>query len=107
MPDNLSVGKMDLYLTAQVKTETKSVKGQVVAVWADSFKFFASHSDTKIAESLVAKMTVAPVTVVFSTWYRPDITRKLRIYDGTDHYLVTEITRNKIYMDITCNRIEE
>lgn len=98
---------MELYLTAQVKTETKSVKGQVVPVWTDSFKFFASQSDVMVSESLVAKMTVAPVTVVFSTWDRPDFTRKLRIFDGTDHYLITEIVRNKIYMHITCNRIDD
>ena len=107
MPDNLKIGRMDVYLTAQVKTETKSAKGQVVATWTDSFGFYAKQSDIKTTESFVAQMTVAPSTVVFSTWYRDDLTRKNRIFDGDDYYLIVETVKNFTYMDIRCQRIDE
>ena len=107
MPDNLKIGKLEKYLTAQVKTESKSKSGQVVAVWSDAFNFYAKQSDIKTTETFVAQMTIAPSVVVFSTWFRSDLTRKNRIYDDGVYYQIIEVVKNKIYMDLYCHRIDE
>ena len=107
MPDNLKIGKMDVYLTAQVKTETKTAKGQIVQTWTDSFCFYAKMTDIKTIENFVAQMTVSPSNVTYSTWYRNDLTRKNRIFDGDDYYQIIETSKNFVYINILCQRIDD
>ena len=107
MPDRISVGKMDRYITAQVKTETKSAKGQVVASWVDSFSFFASQDDTVTRETLSAIVTVSPVTTSFSTHYRSDLTRQMRLKSEGDIWMINSIIRDRFYIKIECQRMDD
>jgi SPP1 family predicted phage head-tail adaptor len=107
MPDRVSTGKMDRYITAQVKTESKSAKGQVIATWVDVFSFFASQDDAVVRESLSAIATIAPVSTSFSTHYRSDITRQMRLKCEGEIWMITSIIRDRFYMKIDCQRMDD
>lgn len=110
MPDNLKIGSMDQWLTAQSKVETKDAKGKVTQTWTNAFNFFASASAVKSQENFSALATVAPETVMFTTHARNDLNRALRIKDVDSNYweiiLVRRISGN-MYMEIECQRLND
>lgn len=107
MPDRVNIGAMDRYLTAQTKTEAKSSKGQMVPTWTDSFSFFATQNDNVVTESFSTLQFVAPVTTTFSTHYRVDLLRTMRLKLDGEYWNITNIARDRIYMKIECQRIDD
>lgn len=107
MSDRLDVGKMDRYLIAQVDTVTKSPGGQIKHTWTDSFPFWAEQSDDIVSENITEIATVATVTTIFITHYRPDLVRTMRIKQDSDFWLITNIQKDRITMKISCERLDE
>lgn len=107
MPDRVKIGTMDRYLIAQSKEETKTGKGGMLNVWTDAFHFFAAQSDDVVTESFSALATIAPVTTTFTTHFRADINRKMRIKQGEDFWNIVTIARDGIMIKIGCNRMED
>lgn len=98
---------MDRYLMAQSKTETKSPKGQQIATWTDSFNFFAKQSDEAVSESFSTLLTIAPVTTTFSTHFRADLNRTMRIVQGADIWNIINISYDRLFMKIECQRMDD
>ena len=107
MSDSVKPGEMGRYVIAQSKDESKSTKGQIVQSWTDTFGFFASVSDKVISESFAVTGFTATGSIIFTTHYRDDLNRKMRIVYEGENYNIISVTRLGIsYMKLTCQRID-
>lgn len=106
MPDSLKVGEMRHFLVALAGTEVKGDRGQKSITWTPAFAFYAAKSSTEVNEQFSSPLTTATETVTFSTWNRKDITRSLRISDGTDIWNILTISHDLTSMQLKCRRIE-
>ena len=107
MPNRVNIGEMDRYVTAQTKTQSKTSKGQVIADWVDSFSFFATQTDNAVTESFSTVAFIAPVTTTFTTHFRPDLVRTMRLNLEGDFWNILNIARDRIWMKIECQRFDE
>ena len=106
MPDSLKVGEMRFYLVALRGTEVKGDRGQKTITWVPAFNFYASKASLELNEQFSSVLTVPSETVIFSTWFRSDLTNAMRIQEGADIWHVIGITPNQVSMQIKCRRIE-
>jgi len=107
MPDRVRIGKMDRYLMAQSKVDTKTAKGGTSTVWSDAFAFFADQADVVTTETFSAIATIAPVTTTFITHFRTDLKRTMRIKQDADFWNIITIMRDGITMKIECQRMDD
>ncbi|MEI7524550.1 MAG: head-tail adaptor protein [Mariniphaga sp.] len=107
MPNRINIGEMDRFLTAQTKIQSKTAKGQVIAVWGDAFSFFAAQTDNAVTESFSTVAFIAPVTTTFTTHFRLDLVRTMRLNLEGDFWNILNITRDRIWMKIECQRFDE
>ena len=98
---------MDRYVLAQAKTETKSAKGSVVAAWVDAFSFFAEQTDNIVNETFSTVAFIAPVTTTFTTHYRADLLRTMRLLVEGDYWNIINISRDHIWMKLECQRFDD
>ena len=107
MPGRINIGAMDRYVLAQTKTETKSLKGSVIATWEDAFWFYAAQTDNIVNESFSTIGFVAPVTTTFSTHFRTDLVRTMRLIMDGEYWNIVNIARDRISMKLECQRMDD
>ena len=102
MRDRVKIYEMDRYLTAQLDVESKSKGGQIVHTWIDQFSFFASQADVTINENFSKQVYVAPATTTFTTHYRTDLNRSMRLKLDGEYWNIIGFTKDKFFVKINC-----
>lgn len=107
MSDNLKPGDMRAYLKALIKTQTKSPGGVLGFAWNYAFHFYAAMTEQKATESFANLMPGYKNTVTFTTWYRDDLKRDMRVeYDG-ELYDIISLTTSFKTITIDCQKTEQ
>lgn len=107
MPDRIKIYEMDRYITAQIDIELKSKGGQILHTWTDQFTFFASQSDVAINENFSKQAYVAPAITTFTTHFRQDLTRSMRLKLDGEYWSVIGFAKDKFFIKINCQRQDD